>query len=276
MPSIGLITTGECEHRALGASLQRAFEGAELVLLQPFQRPAPSITSNYLGYPGPASGGTQVDRLVASMMATLERRGAPDFVFAIDDLELPNVATAHHVTQLLSDAFRRALGTTPTHQQLARVRERCSFHLLCPMLEAYSFGEPAALPRAGAARPARLDPTHHLEDFLAADPAFMAPNDVREHPWRRPDRARHPKRYLSFLSNPGDTERAGYKESRDGVRALSTLDWAQVFAYQPPGIAFAHSLFDDLADAFGVPNPFPGACHPLTMRRPGRTLRNIL
>jgi hypothetical protein len=73
MPSIGLITTGECEHRALGASLQRAFEGAELVLLQPFQRPAPSITSNYLGYPGPASGGTQVDRLVASMMATLER-----------------------------------------------------------------------------------------------------------------------------------------------------------------------------------------------------------
>lgn len=276
MPSIALITTGECEHRALGASLQRAFQGAELLLVQPFQRPVPSITSNYLGYPGPASGVTQVDKLVASILATLERRDAPDFVFAIDDLELPNVATPHHVTRLVSDAFRRARGGTPTHQQLARVRERCSFHLLCPMLEAYFFGEPAALDRAGATRPAKLDPTHHLEDFLATDPEFMALDEVREHPWRRPDRARHPKRYLSFLVDPHDTERATYKESRDGVRALSMLEWAQVLAYQPPGIAFAHSLFDDLADALGVPNPFPGACHPLTTRRSGGTLRNIL
>lgn len=275
MPSIALITTGECEHRALGVSPQRAFEGAELQLVQPFQRPVPSITSNYLGYPGPASGGTQVDKLVASLIATLERRDAPDFVIAIDDLELPNVATAHHVTQLVSDAFRRALGTTPTHLQLARVRERCSFHLLCPMLETYFFGEPTSLERAGATRPAKLEPTRHLEDFLAADPEFMVPDEVREHPWRRPDRVRHPKRYLSFLVDPDDTERATYKESRDGVRALSTLDWGQVFTYQPPGIAFAHSLFDDLADALGVPNPFPGACHPLTTRRSEGTLRNL-
>jgi hypothetical protein len=275
MPSIGLITTGECEHRALGASLQRPFEGAELRLVQPFQRPVPSITSNYLSYPGPASGGTQVDKFVASILATLEQRDAPDFVFAIDDLELPNVATAHHVTRLVSDAFRRALGVTPTHQQLARVRERCSFHLLCPMLETYFFGEPAALQRAGATRSPSLEPAHHLEDFLAADPEFMVPDEAREHPWRRPDRRRHPKRYLSFLVDPDDTERATYKESRDGVRALSTLEWAQVFAHQPPGIAFAHSLFDDLAGALDVPNPFPGACHPLTTRRSDGALRNL-
>ena len=144
------------------------------------------------------------------------------------------------------------------------------------MLEAYFFGEPAALQRVGAKRAATLEPTHHLENFLAADPDFMARDEIREHPWRRPDRARHPKRYLSFLVDPHDTERATYKESRDGVRALSTLDWAQVFAYQPPGIAFAHALFDDLADALGVENPFPGPCHPLTMHRAGGTLRNIL
>lgn len=275
MPSLGLITTGECEHRALGASLRRAFAGVELVLVQPFQRPVPSITSNYLGYPGPVSGGTQIDKLVASILATLERRDAPDFVFAIDDLELPNVATAHHVTQLMSDAFRRALGPAPTHRQLARVRERCSFHLLCPMLEAYFFGEPTALQRAGATRAAALEPTHPLEDFLAADLEFMAPGELREHPWRRPDRARHPKRYVSFLVDPDDTEVVSYKESRDGVRALAALDWAQVFAYRPPGIAFAHSLFDDLADALGVESPFPGACHPLTARRSGGTLRNV-
>ena len=59
------------------------------------------------------------------------------------------------------------------------------------------------------------------------------------------------------------------------MRALAALDWAQVFAYRPPGIAFAHSLFDDLADALGVESPFPGACHPLTARRSGGTLRNV-
>jgi hypothetical protein len=277
MPSIALITTGECEHRALGASLQRAFEVAELELVQPFQRPVPSITSNYLSYPGPASGGTQVDKLVASMMATLERRDAPDFVIAVDDLELPNVVTAHHVTQLVSDAMRRALGATPTHQQLTRVRERCSFHLLCPMLEAYFFGEPAALVRAGARQPAILNPSHHLEDFLAdGDMAFITASEVRGHDWRTPDRFRHPKRYLKFLIDPNDAKLVSYKESRDGVQALETLGWAQVFAYQPPGIAFARSLFDDIADALRVPNPFPGECHRLTARRPYGTLRNLL
>lgn len=208
-------------------------------------------------------------------MATLERRDAPDFVFAVDDLELANVATAHHVTQLVADAFRRKLGNTPTHNQLTRIRERCSFHLLCPMLEAYFFGETAALQRAGAMRAAILHPCH-LEDFLAAEITFLTPSDVREHAWRRPDRGRHPKRYLTFrLVDPDDDGRTVYKESRDGVRALATLDWGQVFQFQPPGLAFAYSLFDDLADALGVTNPFPGACHALTMRRPVGTLRNI-
>jgi hypothetical protein len=275
MPSLGLITTGECEHRALGASLQRVFDGAGLEIVQPFRRPVPSIISNTLGYPGPGTGDTQVDKLVASVMATLEQRGAPDFVFAVDDLELANIATAHHVTHLVAEAFRRYLGDTPTHASLARVRERCSFHLLCPMLEAYFFGEPAALQRAGATRPASLDPSNHLEDFLAADPAFLGPGDVREHPWRRPDRGCHPKHYLSFLIDSDDRELTSYKESRDGVRALSTLDWAQVFHFQPPGITFAHSLFDDLASALGVPSPFPGVCHALTVRRPAGTLRNV-
>jgi hypothetical protein len=192
MPSIALIATGECEHRALGASLQRVFEGTDLEIAPAFRRPVPSITSNHLGYPGPTSGDTQLDRFVASVMATVEHRDAPDFVFAIDDLELANVATAHHVTQLVSDAFHRYLGATPTHRELARLRERCSFHLLCPMLEAYFFGEPAALHRAGGTQPPILDPTRHLEAFHVMDPAFLQPGDARDHPWRRPDRARHP------------------------------------------------------------------------------------
>jgi hypothetical protein len=80
---------------------------------------------------------------------------------------------------------------------------------------------------------------------------------------------------VSFLVDPTDEERASYRESVGGCRALASLDWAQVFRHQPPGIAFAHSLFEDLAAVLGVPNPFPGACHPLTARRPAGTLRNV-
>jgi hypothetical protein len=43
LPSLALITTGECEHRALGASLQRVFDGADLELVPAFQRLVPSI-----------------------------------------------------------------------------------------------------------------------------------------------------------------------------------------------------------------------------------------
>jgi hypothetical protein len=61
----------------------------------------------------------------------------------------------------------------------------------------------------------------------------------------------------------------------DGCRALATLDWEQVFRHPPPGVAFAHSLFADLADALGEGNPFPGDSHRLTARRSGGTLRNV-
>jgi hypothetical protein len=276
MKRIGLITTGECEHRALPASLRSAFSAVN-VEFEASLLPVPSITSNYLSYPGPATGGTKVDKLVASILSTLERRDAPDFVFTIDDLELPNVETPDHVTRLVSDAFRRALGT-PTHRELERLGARCSFHLLCPMLETYFFGEPAALVRAGSTRSPILDPSRHLEDFRSDDEQFLAYPDVpghRAHPWRRPDRHRHPKRYLCFLVDPADEMRTVYKESIGGCRALASLDWAQVFRYAPPGIAFAHALFEDLADALDVPNPFPGTSHPLTRPKPGGLLRNL-
>lgn len=279
MTSIGLITTGECEHRALPESLQRVFADARVEFVRPFHQPILSITSNYLSYPGPTIGGTKVDSLIDSIISTLDSRNAPDFIFAIDDLELPNVGTPHHVTQLVSDAARRNLALRPrTHREVAQLRERCSFHLLCPMLEAYFFGEAAALERAGSRRVPILAPLQSLEAFESRDERFLAYSDIpgrRAHKWRRPDRARHPKRYLCFLVDPTDEQWSEYKESVGGCRALATLDWAQVFRYQPPGIAFAHALFEDLADALGVPNPFPGESHPLTCPKPGGLLRNL-
>lgn len=75
--------------------------------------------------------------------------------------------------------------------------------------------------------------------------------------------------------DPGDRALVTYRETVGGCRALATLDWDQVFRHTPPGIAFAHALFEDLADALAVPNPFPGTSHPLTRRLAGGVLRNL-
>lgn len=189
------------------------------------------------------------------------------------------MATPHHVTRLVSHAvmkyFEQRDRGGPTHRELERLATRCSFHLLCPMLEAYFFGETAALTRAGATRPASLDPTRHLEQLRSVDGEFLELPDVPRHPWRRAERAAHPKAYLSFLVDPADQELVTYRETVGGCRALAALDWAQVFRHPPPGIAFAQALFEDLADALGAPNPFPGTSHELTRRRASGVLRNL-
>jgi hypothetical protein len=270
---IGLITTGDCEQRALLPSLARVFADHDVAFELSLARPVRSFTSNRLSHPAPP-GRTLVDDFVAAIDATISTRGAPDFVFAIDDLELANAATPHHVTALVRDAVLASPGRS-THRGALRLQDRCSVHFLCPMVETYFFGEPAALIRAGATRPAELDATRHLEAFTVADPAFLALPSVRDHPWRSEDREHHPKRYLRFLNDPTDEELGRYRETRQGRDALATLDWAQVFAYEPTGIAFARSLFDDLADALGIEPRFPGNCHPLTERRQNGALRNL-
>jgi hypothetical protein len=259
--TIGLITTGRCEHLALPSSLARVFAGIDVEFRSLFHSPADSLTSNFVSYPAPHSNAPSLaDRLANRIVAEVERRDGPDFVFAVDDLELPNVATPANVTGIVCNAIVRVLGNPPTHQQMARVRERCSFHLLCPMVEAYFYGEPAALTRAGATLPAILSPLP-LEDFATVDVPYLAATSPPDH--------KHPKRYLQFLSA------GNYKETREGKAALATLDWAQVFAHQPPGLAFAHALFEDIADALGTTSPFPGAAHPATACRSGGVLRNV-
>ena len=238
-----------------------------------FAKPVRSFTSNHLTYPAP-SGHKSVDDFVANISATISKRNAPDFVFAIDDLELANIHTPENATGLVRDAVLASL-VGATHREAQVLRDRCSVHFLCPMVETYFFGERDALTRAGAKQHAMLDAERHLEVFASVDPSFLALPSVQDHPWRSEDRKHHPKRYLRFLNDPTDDEIDRYRETKQGRDALATLDWAQVFAYQPTGIAFARSLFDDLADALGITSPFPGNCHPLTMRKPNGALRNL-
>ncbi len=180
-------------------------------------------------------------------------------------------ATTAYLDARWSNASRR-------ERSAALVRERCSFHLLAPMIEAYFFGEPAALTRAGATRAAQVDgKTRDLEEFLTADADFLAPPDGGA-VWARPERARHPKCYLQFLCDPTGTQRRAYRETKEGVAALRALDWPAVL--EPVSyVRFARAFLADLAEGLGrhdVLASFQGEPHALTSRRePGNVLRNL-
>jgi hypothetical protein len=285
MKKVVLIVTGECERLALVPSLQRYFPSVQ------FERPLflDSFTSARLK-PGDAPGPRprRVDRLAAAMVAATDpgRTGErPDLVLALDDVEIPNLDQIDVVVSQVRDAVKHHLATQPwasarrQEQVTQRLREHCSFHLLCPMLEAYFYGEPEALTRAGAQLASTVDgKAIDVEDFLTQDEAFLGPADKTKS-WATSDRQRHPKRYLQYLCDPvGDEQNPSphrYRETHGGVKALSRLDWSGALS-QEVHARLIRSLFADLASALEVDTPFPGQCHPATSSPgPEALLRNL-
>lgn len=298
MSRVLLLTTGQCEHKALGPALRRLFPYAEIDA-----RRLDGFTSRALTEQPLLAPGTSLLTLAAEIVAAVQpgerRRPLPDLVLLVEDVELANQAAPQRVVQHLGAAVRAHIERHPWPSEqsrqcaIERVRARCSFHLLCPMLEAYFFAEPdrperpGAPGRAGALRPARFEPaSRDVEDFETADEGFLAvPDrscyaDGRRAEWSTPDRARHPKQYLRYLCEPdlATTSPRPYKETHGGCAALQHLDWSVVL--QPAAHArFLRSLLDDVADALGERVPIPaGELHPLTCRKPGQgayVLRNV-
>src|SRR5262249_49813292 len=127
--------------------------------------------------PGPVS--TELEDLAAELVNALfrRRRGEPrfDFAFVVEDLELKNDNQPDLVLGLFRDTVDRYIRATwpqTSGPVYAEVRERCSFHLLRPMVEAYFFGDPTALVRAGAVRQPQLPPDLDLEQFSTVDAPF--------------------------------------------------------------------------------------------------------
>lgn len=212
-------------------------------------------------------------------------QGPADLVIAVCDVELGNLGKEPIILSHLRSALEKRLDR---HEQGARarhratLREKCSFHLLRPMVEAVFFGDPAALSRSGvsATHPPLLR-SLDVEEFESVDPNWhsecVEANDRKRldgvHWW---EEARHPKRYLAHL-----IQRSGskvYDELDQGVAALCGLHWPTVTNIQPS--PFLRALFDDLASWFGVPNPLGfGKPSPLTSLTPtsppDRWLRNL-
>ncbi len=287
MAQVVLIPTGRLEHAALAPALQRLFPNHDFIP-RPKEKPLDGFTStdvNRIELGGSVL--TNVEELAAELVAAVVpgRRGKPaDLAVVVEDLELVNDHQPERVIQIFRDAVHRHIHKTwNSHQAQERalnaVRDRCSFHLLRPMVEAYFFGEPAALQRAGAAEMPQVPDDLDLESFQTTDPLFLQLPNSSERIADMPQRQRHPKSYLHYLCDPTLADRKRrYRETQGGAAALKDLDWRKVLVV-PPHCPFLHALLDDLAACLDHRLPFVSQdhAHPLT-RFPGgkdRLLRNL-
>jgi hypothetical protein len=210
-----------------------------------------------------------------------------DLVIVIDDVELGNLGQeniiAEHFRAAVNYAIKlKARGVSSEEARIRNViRDKCSLHLLKPMVEAYLFGDNAALALAGV--PIEVNPqlVHQsdVEAFETNDPKWLQichkENTIQQNNHNKPwwVHERHPKAYLDYLL-PRD-----YSETTHGAQALSRLSWTKVPKCQHDIPVFG-SLFEDVANWFNIQNPISSATHPdfypaRTVNRNNLLLRNM-
>lgn len=302
---IGLIVTGVAESRALAAALGRLWP-RDLVRFEVIpdargERAHDGFTGGRvdprrIAQQAALSGADpRIDELAQRLIAAVTgRRDGYDFAIFVEDLELENRGNEADVVTAVREAVVRQFERADRGDAFrARVRERASFHLFDPMLEAYFFAARTTLGRLTAS--ARHDPTVDCERFVveqASEPEYFReplgecprgkkPKD-RACPWRGTERLRreHPKRYLQFLlrsTETGEEYCTEYSETRQGAAALSTLAWDEVLEHSAP---FLRALVDDLAEMLDAePNVAGWAKQArsaaLTAGRASGVLRNV-
>ena len=299
MAIIKLIVTGDMEKLALVDALKKLFPAERAIahgLTEPVEWDKPrklhGATSFRLSALTPDKGpGTQMANLAQAMFdeAIAGKTGTPaDLVIVIDDVELGNLGQEVMIAQHFRGALETKLATFSNISTQQRYRtilqQKCSFHLLKPMVESYLFGDELALAAAGVAAEVMPLLRHEtdVEQFESVDPLWLPDcqfeNEQRKrhNPWWRHEL--HPKAYMEHLSGRSGGE---YDETMHGKAALAALDWRKVVkvAADAPIIC---ALLEDLSDWFGCPNPIIGRCKPdpdfypiKTVNRGALLLRNM-
>jgi hypothetical protein len=183
------------------------------------------------------------------------------------------------VPRILAAGIPRILAAVYTQSRhTTALRTKVSFHVLVPMIESWLFADSQALATAGVpdVRRVRLAPSIDLEQFETADAGFDADTGATcvcwqalSGPVRRkcrpqwlkadPFRRFHPKAYISWLcAAPDEKNCSVYTETGGGAAALRELAWSALLA-NPEHALFARALVNDVADALGCDEPFPGA-----------------
>lgn len=285
MASIRFVVTGDLEKNALRESVARCFpptnrEGDRVEWKRP-RRVNGATTHRLVPDAEPGAAMTALARaLVAEVWeGSSPNEGPPTLVVAVDDLELanldqPEVVVAHVRKAVEHEIARRQLNQKVETRLRDRIRERCSFHLFCPMVETFFFGDREALVHAGTVRDVETYLVHpDVEQFETSDPDWLplcksknALKVQQGHDWWRHER--HPKHYLEFLV---DRNGGLYDEVIGGKAAFNQLKWPEVPSAEE-ALPFARAFFEDLADYFGVTNPL-GHGAPSSITYPQKTTR---
>lgn len=234
---VAIVPTGRMEWLALPEALHRSFPGHDFyavpdTALYGSRGPHDGFTSCKISRSA-RPGDKVTDLLSVAAQEALgdsrRRKEAADLVVILEDLEPPNVDSPEEVLGYVRAAVVAHLnGVQSRAPRTAQVlRERVSFHLASPMIEAWLFGDPPALKRAGvpAGKQARLQDAKALERFATQDAEYEQAtrldcprlSDNKKPKWLGPDRQRHPKGYLQWLCLDRDKPSCtSYSETEGG------------------------------------------------------------
>ncbi|WP_295434454.1 hypothetical protein [uncultured Thiodictyon sp.] len=316
---IAILPTGCMEWLALPDALGRLFVDQDFYSLPRRKEvesnaaidfPVPSFTScdvsRLAGRPCDAAD-KLIERAVAEAIGDGRSKPA-DLVLIIDDLELYNIHQPAAVVGIIREAARRyldriATGSGNTERHAQALRERVSFHLAKPMIEAWLFADPAGPTNAGvpASRIPRLKTPNDPECFCSDDAAFTADSGAECTTWNSlPEdtpkqrkekqkllpiwvrwgarRSQHPKAYLAWLCmDSAETKCSAYFETKGGADALKRIAWDSLVT-QANHCCFVRSMVNDIEFFLGINPSHAGDCAPetdLSTAPRNRLLRNV-
>lgn len=300
---VAIIPTGRTEWQGLPSALGRLFPGHDFYCLPSQaeidsnrdQYPYEGITSHRLSEQSerepPEAAADLVARAIQEAIGD-RRRTAADLVIIIDDLELANADQPDRVVAVVRRAAQvhlESLATTGMKDR-ARValRDKISFHLVAPMIEAWFFADQQALRDAGVSPHTRVvfDAATDPERFETDDPQYLAATEQdctvlatftsAKKKKLRPKwlgallRAHHPKGYLQWLTrDPNAKACTRYSETKHGGPALAGIQWPTLLKRPDAHFSYLRALVEDLEDGLCTTpagGPFQGSPAPLTSR----------
>jgi len=207
-----------------------------------------------------------------------------DLVIVVDDVELENLDQEAVIAEHFCTAVDKELDKKLDAKNLKPgehikkkewedvIRDKCSFHVLRPMAEAYLFGDSDALHTAGVAQQIaiKLDllANEDVEQFETLDKKWWREEKSKAaHGNPSVEHEKHPKVYLKYLTLIKDAStstgwKTAYRENYEGVNALKNLKWEKVSEDNSDNTQFIRALFRDITDWYDeriygitIPNP---------------------
>lgn len=300
---IKLIVTGDCEKKSLHTSLAKAFpsttqDGDEVVWDVPRRSNGATSSRIRAGAEPSRPMVDLVDAMFAEVLSPKYIDGViPDLILVVDDVELANVGQETLIVDsfllAVKNKLQRLQGELPAAQFQKvenRLKERCAFHLLKPMIESYFFADLATLEVCGV--PLTSDPClQHPTDVESFDASADANQKWKSACSEEDEKKRrenitwwrtelHPKRYLDHYLTINGAK--AYQETILGAKMVEATDWRSI-AKKETDAPVISSLLTDILDWYGIPAPegeFLGrtssVTYKVTLVNPDlRTLRNF-